>query len=115
MPRRKKRFARQSAILIFSFLLVSCGSLPQKPAIVICAHDAPKYLVYCENIQGGSSTLNIEDTDRYVMFSPDNWGLILGYIRALERYTRSNKSQKQNIADELRKTIKADSRLRRKL
>lgn len=99
----KKKLGTLLIILICS----SCGSLPSKPSIDLCAHDQPKGLVYCVNNQtGDDSTLDINDTDKYIMLSPEDWGLTLRYIRLLEQRLR-NSSQKNSamVANELRKII----------
>lgn len=108
MQKLKTKFVALSAVLIFS----SCAGLPQKPSIDICAHDQPERLVYCENNQGGpSKTYSTEETDRWIMFKPEHWGLVIQYIRELETYIRRNKSHNQQIAEELRGVIKASERV----
>lgn len=103
---------RISVALFGTLIFSSCGSLPKRPSIDICAHDVPERLVYCENNQGGpSKTYSTEETDRWIMFNPDHWGLVIQYIRQLEAHIRQNKSQDQEIADELRKVIEASGRL----
>jgi hypothetical protein len=54
------------------------------------------------------------DTDKYIMFSPDDYGLILLYIKKLEKKLRgsNNKSSMEyNISLELKKIIKTSERL----
>jgi hypothetical protein len=100
-------------MLLGIFLFSSCGSLPRKPSIDICSHDAPSFEVECYNNQTGNfKTIPIEKTDKFIMFSPDDWGLVLLYIGKLERRLRSNKKNgvEQLIAIELEK-IKSTSDL----
>lgn len=43
--------------------------------------------VYCNNNQTGEdSALNIEDTNKYLMLSPDDWGTILLYLKRGTKY-----------------------------
>lgn len=103
MPKLKRKLGRLFAILIFSS---SCAGLPQKPSIDICAHDQPRHEALCSNNQTGKEfDIPIEQTDKFIMFNPDHWGLILLYIRQLETHVRSDKSKNQFIADELEKVI----------
>ena len=98
----KKRLGTLLIILTCS----SCGSLPSKPSIDLCAHDQPSRAVYCVNNQtGNDTTLDIEDTDRYIMLSPEDWGLTLRYIRILEQRVRNKDSSSTMVADELNKII----------
>lgn len=72
-----------SAILLLS----SCGSrgLPKKPSINVCAHLYSENIATCVNNQTGeASDLHIADTDRYIMMSPDHYGLLLKYLRVIE-------------------------------
>lgn len=101
--KQKKRLGLLFATLICS----SCGSLPAKPKIDLCAHDQPRGQVYCVNNQTNQdTTLNIEDTDKYIMLSPEHWGLTLKYIRILEqRLRRSTQKNSSDVADEVKKII----------
>lgn len=103
---------RISVALFATLMFSSCGSLPKRPSIDICAHDEPQHLVYCENNQGGpSKTFSTEETDRWIMLNPEHWGIVLQYIRELEAYIRRNKSKDQHVADELNKVIKTSEKL----
>jgi hypothetical protein len=67
-------------------------------------------MAYCVNNQTNTEyNLSIEQTDKYIMFSPDDWGLILIYIRLLEQHTR-NKSN-QIINTEINKFLDASDTL----
>lgn len=60
--------------------------------------------VYCNNNQTGEdSTLNIEDTNKYIMLSPDDWGTILRYLRRGAKYKVFRK--------EIRKVLKSNGKI----
>lgn len=90
MQRLKKNYVLLLTILLFS----SCGSLPSNPKVEICAHDEPVAEAECfDNQNNEYRTLPMSETNRYIMFSPDDWGLILFYIDQLERRIRSKKTK----------------------
>lgn len=94
MQKLKRKCVKLLLICTFS---VSCGSMPQKPQIELCAHDQPNSEVECvDNQTGQARTLRIGETDKYIMVSPDNWGLILFYIDQLKRRIR-NKNVKTEL------------------
>lgn len=63
--------------------------------------------VYCSNNQSGNEyDLPINDTDKYIMLSPDDWGKVLEYIRLLEQRIRNRDSKK-----ELNKILNTSQRL----
>lgn len=67
-------------------------------------HDQPRMAVYCNNNQTGEdSTLNIEDTNKYIMLSPDDWGTILRYLRRGVKYKVFRK--------EIRKVLKSNDKI----
>ena len=89
-----------STILIFS----SCGSLPKKPSIDLCSNIVSTQRVPCVNNQSRDSyILDYNETDKYLMLSPDHWGLILKYIRKLEN--------RAGFKKEARKILKANKKL----
>ena len=88
MQELKKSYALLCAIFLFS----SCGSLPKKPLVEICANDVINNEVECYDNQSQSHrTLNYSETDRYIMFSSVDWGLILLYIDRLKRAIKSKR------------------------
>lgn len=103
MLKQKKNFVLLSLIFLFS----ACGSLPEKPQVEICGHDLPNAVIECfDNQTNEFRTLEYSDTDEYILFSPDDWGLILIHIDKLSRYTRN-----KTIKEELNKIIKTSSKL----
>jgi hypothetical protein len=94
-------------LLCASLIFSSCGRLPVKPSIDLCAHDAPEMKVYCVNNQTNEDyVLDISETDRYIMMSSNHWGLTLRYIRILEQRIRSSKQKNSTfVANEVRKVI----------
>lgn len=101
MQRLKKKFA-----LLLMIFLCSCGSIPKRPQLEICAHDEINKEVECyDNQTDQARTLSISETDKYIMFSPDDWGLVLFYIGQLERRIKS-----KNIKTELKKIIKTSEK-----
>lgn len=102
-------------MLLGTFLFSSCGSLPVKPKIEICAHDQVNLEVECyDNQTQDYRTLPIETTDKYIMFSPDDWGLVLLYIEKLRGRLGSSKSNndiEKIISRELKKIIETSNLL----
>ena len=93
-------------LLFVGLISSSCGSLPKKPSIDLCSHDEPTGMVYCVNNQTDATTdLEIGATDKYIMMSPEHWGLTVLYIRELE------KKAKGKVKSEIRKIINASVRL----
>jgi len=91
---------KKSCVLLLGiFTFSSCGSLgnlPKKPQVEICAHDVPNAQSECYDSQTEEyRSLPINDTDRYIMYSPDDWGLILLYIEKLERVIKNKKVKKE--------------------
>lgn len=107
MQKLKRKCVKLLLICTFS---VSCGSMPQKPQIEICGHDQPNREAECvDNQTGQARTLGIDETDKYIMMSDDDWGLVLYYIDQLRRRIRS-----KNVRTELKKIIKTSSELNEK-
>lgn len=107
MQKLKMKFVLLSGIFLFS----SCGSLPKKPLIEICAHNENVSEVECfDNQTQTNRTLRIDETDRYIMFSPDDWGLILLYLRKLEKRIRNKK-----VKFEMKKVFKANNKLQKSM
>jgi len=52
-------------------------------------------------------SIPINQTDRYIMTSPDDWGLILLYIDRLQR-----KIRRGNLKRELNKILKTDRKIK---
>ena len=102
-------------VLLSGIFLSSCGSLPAKPKIEICGHDQPNSQAECyDNQTQEYRSIPIESTDRYIMFSPDDWGLILVYIDKLERMLRSKRNKSKldlSVADELEKILNTSALL----
>ncbi len=106
MQKLKKKFVVLSVIFLFS----SCAGV-KKPLIEICSHDQPAYEVECfDNQNQTHRTLDIKETDKYIMFSPNDWGLILEYLGKLERKVKVKKVKK-----ELKKIFKTNSVLKNKM
>lgn len=81
---------KKSVIFLGILLLSSCGStkLPKKPSINICAHLYNEQIVTCINNRTGEGfDLELNETDSFIMFDPDDYGLLLKYIRLLELRT----------------------------
>ena len=98
------------------FLFNSCGSLPAKPKVEICAHDQVNQEAECyDNQTSEYRTLPIGETDKYIMFSADDWGLVLLYIGKLERKLRGSNNKSSSvekiIARELKKIIETSKLL----
>ena len=107
MQKLKKKFA----LLLGIFLFSSCANLPKKPQIELCAHDEVLQEAECYDSQTGSyRTIQIADTDKYIMTSPEDWALILLYVDRLERKIR-RKSRKASI--ELKKILKIGKKLKK--
>ena len=107
------------SLLIFAILcLSSCGSVPRKPVIDLCAHNEPSGKVPCVNNQTNEVEIyDINQTDKWIMLKPDDWAQILYLIR---KYTRSgfnvnnNQNAERIVKRELRKFIKANRTLNAK-
>jgi hypothetical protein len=119
-----RKLLKLCAILIFS----SCAHrVPTKPSIDICAHNLAAQQVPCVNNQTDAvKILGIDETDRFIMFHPDDWGKILLYIRvytgdfkATKVVARTKKlsiRQAERLAKrELRKILNADFSLQKEL
>jgi hypothetical protein len=104
-------------MLLGIFLFSSCGSLPSKPKIELCGHNAPAALAECFDNQDDSfRSIPMSDTDKYIMFSPDDWGLVLRYISQLQRHlsksgNKSNMGVESIAARELKKILKTSKKL----
>ena len=95
---------KRLGLLLGIFFLSSCAGLSRQPDITLCVHDQPRMAVYCNNNQTGEdSTLNIEDTNKYIMLSPDDWGTILRYLRRGVKYKVFRK--------EIRKVLKSNDKI----
>lgn len=106
MQKQKMKFVLLFAIFLFS----ACGSLPKKPKVEICAHDEPALEAECfDNQNQQYRSIPIRETNRYIMFSPDDWGLILLYIDRLERSIRS-----KSVKTELKKIRKTSRKFNEK-
>lgn len=115
---------KRSLLLLGILCLSSCAGIPQKPNIFICANNVAAGQVPCVNNQTNEvKILDVIETDKYIMFSPDDWGKILFYIR---KYTggfkaeaaaftqkRRYRSPTTIVKRELRKVLKADDILSR--
>lgn len=103
MQKLKKSFVLLLGICLFS----SCGGLPSKPQIELCAHDEPLAEVECyDNQTGQYRTIPIGETDRYIMMSADDWSLVLLYIDRLSRRVGSRK-----VRRELKKIIDTNAKI----
>lgn len=80
-----KTFAKLIVIiLVFS----SCGRLPQKPSIDACAIITEENVGYCiNNLTGEEYDLQLQDMNKFTCFSPDHYGLLMLYVKLLQRYT----------------------------
>lgn len=114
MQKLKKSFVLLLGIYLFS----ACGSLPPKPKVEICGHDQVNQQAECYDNQNNEyRSIHIEQTDRYIMFSPDDWGLVLMYVDKLERRLRGSKNKsrvKYRIARELKKILNTSKLLKRR-
>lgn len=63
------------------------GSKPPPPKGQFCAHNQPEKIAQCADLQNGHATpaVPIDQTDRWIMFSPETWENIQNYIDALKR------------------------------
>jgi len=113
MQQLKKNFV----LLLGIFLFSACSGLPIKPKVEICANDVPNKQVECyDNQTQEYRSIPIESTDRYIMYSPEDWALVLLYIERLKRKLRGSRiynksmnrriSVKTRISLELEKIIK---------
>lgn len=75
--------------ITFLFSLVSCGSgVPKRPSIDACKVIMQERIVYCvNNITKDDYEISLDDIDRYVAFSEDDYQQLLLYIKLLQRYT----------------------------
>lgn len=80
------------AFVILNFS-ISCGRLPTRPNYSICTHSVELDVVLCVDDNNSSYELRVDQTDKYIMFSPDDWGAILIYIKLIEQ--RSPKRAKK--------------------
>lgn len=70
-------------------LLPSCALKPLN--INLCSHDQTVGKAYCVNsINQEESEVDISDTDRWLMVSPEDWGEILIRLRILEGRTKGS-------------------------
>lgn len=68
--------------------LSGCGhKMPKSPQGQLLIHNQPKGIAVCSDIQNAQKCppVAIENTHRYVMFSPQTWQAIQNYIDALIR------------------------------
>jgi hypothetical protein len=73
--------------VLFASFFLSCGTAPLN--IDLCSHDQPVGKAYCVNtISQEDSTIEIDETDKWIMISPDDWGDILIRLRILESRTK---------------------------
>lgn len=95
---------KRLGLLLGIFFLSSCAGLPTQPDITLCVHDEPRMSVYCSNNQTGEdSTLHINETNKYIMLSPDDWGTVLRYLRRGVKYKIFRK--------EIRKVLKSNDKI----
>lgn len=96
------RLQRKLKQLFVALICSSCAGVPTKPVIDLCANDLDLGQVHCVNNQTQESrSIPWYETDRFIMLSPEDWGDILIYIRALE------KNKKTKI--EAKKILKAST------
>jgi len=70
-------------------LLAACSSLPERPEVDICTVDIEHGQMHCcpasEDEENYSCySLDLDDTDKYVATSPDDWAKIQLYIQKLQ-------------------------------
>jgi len=98
------KLKKNCVLLLGIFLFSSCGTignLPKKPKIEICAHDNANQVAECfDNQNQEYRSIPIEETDRFIMFSSEDWGFVLLYIDRIERRFRGKK-----LGIELKKII----------
>lgn len=94
MQKHLKIFAKLIVIiLVFS----SCGRLPQKPSIDACAIITEENVGYCiNNLTGEEYDLQLQDMNKFTCFSPDHYGLLMLYVKMLQRYTPKRIDRKLN-------------------
>ena len=89
-----KTFAKLIVIiLVFS----SCGRLPQKPSIDACAIITEENVSYCiNNLTGEEYDIQLQEMNKFTCFSPDDYGLLMLYVKLLQRYTPKRVDRKLN-------------------
>ena len=67
-------------------LLVACASMPDVPDIDLCIMDFPREQVICQGFVDHSrkKDISIEEADRYLMVSPEDWGRLRDYVGDLQ-------------------------------
>lgn len=91
-----------TSLTVFSF---GCASLPPKPTGDICLIDLPRSQLVCAPLGGASSvdqvfskqfvimnattTIPLDQADKYISFSPDTWGNVHVYIKKLEDFAQN--------------------------
>lgn len=102
-----QKLLRNFVLLSVGFVFSSCGSLPKKPQIELCAHNQAHGSVECfDNQSGEFSSYSINETNSWVMMKPDDWGLVILYIDKLRQRTRNKK-----VKTELYKVKKTSGKL----
>lgn len=106
-------------IICVTLIFSSCAhKLPTKPIIDLCSHNMPNGTVPCVNNQTGESyVIRIEDTDKYIMLSPDDWAKILFYIRSYtsSSYLIQNTTHEKTVKRELVKLLNASYNLKKEV
>jgi len=76
------------------------GSKPPPPKGEFCAHNQPEKIAQCADMGNGHATpaVPIDQTDRWIMFSPETWENIQNYIDALKRALDNQSATPTSVA-----------------
>lgn len=74
-------------IVIFLMTLVSVSCAVSPPKGQFCSHYQPLHIAICNDLETGNDLpdIPIDQTDHWIMLSPDTWKSIMDYIDALKR------------------------------
>ena len=106
-------------VVLLVILSSSCASnLPQKPEVDLCAHWLEDSTAQCVNNQTDEYfEIPMYQTDKWIMMSPEHWGLVLLYIKELEEAASDYDSftggrESAILSRELRKVLRTDHNLK---
>ena len=109
------RQSKTLGMLILILLVSSCGSKQlEKPVVSDCRIILEAGVAFCiENQTGRQYDVDLNQLDKWVAFSPEDWSKILIYVKLLERRVQGlkiKKSHKRLISNELNKFIIMDEK-----
>ena len=84
---------RQILLLMILAIFSSCGSIPAPPSIELCTLDIKNDVAYCAKTKRSKKKLKtrravekpIDQLEKYVAVSPDDWGRVVKYIKLLKK------------------------------